>query len=333
MKVAILFDDVDARADATPDERGVLEAVDAVEAVLVAEEHTVVRVPVGARAGTWTAALERAAPDVAYNLCEGVAGHSALEPHAAAVVELLGLSMTGCPSETLALCRRKDRVNALLGQAGIPVPAWTVAWPGRAPEHAARVAAGWVRFPAIVKPAGEDGSVGITQASVAHDEATLERALAAAAPWGDVLIQEFVGRREVVVGIVGDEVLPPAEIDFGALPAGLSPMVSYEAKWSAGSAEDAGTLPVCPAEVPAEVEVRARALAADAWRLVGGRGYGRVDFRLEDDGSLFVLEVNPNPDLAPVAGLARMARAHGWSYGELVARILLEAAPHGRRQR
>ena len=110
-------------------------------------------------------------------------------------------------------------------------------------------------------------------------------------------------------------------------------MVSYEAKWTAGSAEDAGTMPVCPAEVPAEVEVRARALAADAWRLVGGRGYGRVDFRLEDDGSLFVLEVNPNPDLAPVAGLARMARAHGWSYGELVARILLEAAPHGRRQR
>ncbi|HUH12525.1 MAG TPA: hypothetical protein VMK65_05425 [Longimicrobiales bacterium] len=333
MKVAILFDDVDARADATPDERGVLEAVDAVEAALAAEGHAPVRVPVGAATGAWLGRLEREAPDVAYNLCEGVAGRADLEPHVAAVVELLGLPMTGCAAETLALCRRKDRVNALLGQAGIPVPAWTVTWPARDGAHAARVAAGWVRFPAIVKPAGEDGSVGITQASVAPDEAALGRALTAAAPFGDVLVQEFVGRREVVVGIVGDEVLPPAEIDFAALPAGLSPMVSYEAKWSAGSAEDVGTRPVCPADVSEEVEERARALAADAWRLVGGRGYGRVDFRLDEDGSLHLIEVNPNPDLAPVAGLARMADAHGWSYRELVARILLGATPHGRRQR
>lgn len=324
MNVVILYDDVDARPASTPDERGVLASVDAVETALAKLGHAPARVPVGAEAGRWISALERAAPDVVFNLCEGVGGRSDQEPRVAAVVELLGIPMTGCPSETLALARRKDRVNALLARADIPVPAWEVTL-GSGPLE-------WARWPAIVKPAGEDGSVGITQASVARDAGSLERALEAGSSYGALLVQEFVGEREVVVGIVGGEVLPMAEIDFGRLPEGLAPMVSYEAKWAEGSAEDRGTRPVCPADVPPAVRATAEELALRAWSLVGGRGYGRVDFRLVDGRDPYVLEVNPNPDLAPAAGLARMAGAAGWSYEELTARILREAVSNGRQR-
>src|SRR5690606_10139262 len=126
-----------------------------------------------------------------FNLCEGTNGSSANEWRVAAVIELLGLPMTGSPAETLALARRKDRVNALLSDAGIPVPAWAPVPPdGRL--------VGWDRFPAIIKPAGEDGSVGITQRSVVGDGAALEAEVAASNGGSErrpLLVQEFLPGR------------------------------------------------------------------------------------------------------------------------------------------
>jgi D-alanine-D-alanine ligase len=318
MRIAILHDDVASREDATLDERGVLEAVEAVHLALRDLGHVPVRVPVGARPGEWAAILAEASVDLVFNLCEGVGGRSDGEARAAALVELLGLPMTGSGSETLALARRKDRVNAILAAEGVRVPAWARVLPGeRAPA--------WDRFPAIVKPAGEDASVGITQASVVRDDAELRNALAATGRYGAVVIQEFVGGREFNVGIVGDRVLPVAEIDFGDLPDGLWPVVSYRAKWEAGSDEDLGTRPVCPAPLDPAVREKAIRLAMAAWRAVEGRGYGRVDLRADAEGRLHVLEVNPNPDLAPSAGLSRMAAAEGWGYIDLIDRIVREA--------
>lgn len=320
MNVLVLHDDVLGRPTATADELGVLESVDAVLGVLGTAGHRAAPLPVGPSV-EWLRRLERARPDVVFNLCEGVGGRADHEAGVAAAVELLGVSMTGAPSECLSLARRKDRVNALLGAGGLRVPAWLLV-----PEHGGTEAvAAWTVFPAIVKPAGEDGSVGITQASVVRDGDELRRAIGRAARQGPLLVQEFVGDRELVVGIVGSRTLPVAEIDFSALPEGLSPMVSYAAKWAAGSPEDRGTTPICPAAVDPDVRERASGWAAAAWRLVGGRGYGRVDFRLGRDGSLHVLEVNPNPDLAPAAGLARMAAAGGWSYRGLIEEILAQA--------
>ncbi|MGH7482774.1 MAG: D-alanine--D-alanine ligase family protein, partial [Longimicrobiales bacterium] len=156
MKVALLFDDVDARAAATPDERGVLEAVEAVAAALADLGHDCTRVPIGGPIAAWLGRLETDRPDVAFNLCEGAGGSSAHEPRVAAAVELAGIPLTGSAAETLALARRKDRVNALLAAIDLPVPRWLVHTPG-APVPT------WRRYPAIVKPAAEDGSVGIMQ--------------------------------------------------------------------------------------------------------------------------------------------------------------------------
>jgi D-alanine-D-alanine ligase len=226
--------------------------------------------------------------------------------------------MTGSASGTLALARRKDRVNRLLEARGLPIPAWRL-WDGSSGD---RFVADWGAFPAIVKPAAEDGSVGITQGSVVSGRDALARRLAEAASLEPLVVQAFVGDREVNAAIVGGTVLPLSEIHFGALPPGHFPMVDYHAKWSAGSPEDLGTRPVCPAPLPPWLAARIRLLALQAWRVIGGSGYGRVDFRLASPDTLYILEVNPNPDLSPSAGLAYSARVQGWDYPALVARIL-----------
>ncbi len=336
MRVAVLHDDVLSRGDASPDELGVLDALQAVSGALAELGHRPIPVAVTASLTGWVSTLAVSGAELVFNLCEGVGGNSALEVHAAAVVELMGLPMTGNRAETLALARRKDRVNALLAEAGVPVPAWT---------RADRLN-GWHRFPAIVKPAAEDASVGITQDSIAPDAATL-RSLVSSSRHDPLLVQEFLSGRELNVGIVAGQVLPLAEIVFRA-PAhvgkgdtatrghrvtgesheaggGWWPVVSYDAKWDEGSAEDLATTPCCPAELDDDTAREARALALAAWSVVEGRGYGRVDLRADSAGRLHVLEVNPNPDLAPGAGLNRMAAAHGWSYVDLIRHIVEEA--------
>lgn len=308
MRIAVAYDRA-ADQGGTPDTVGVLDAVHAVVEALSGFDHAAFPIAVGAPLDRFLARL--AGVDLVFNLVESLDGRAEDEPRIATLMELAGHPVTGASSETLGLCRRKDRVNALLGAAGLPVPAWTLARNGKSPA--------WDHFPAIVKPAGEDGSVGITESSVVEDAIEL-RAAVQRCP-GPVLVQRFVGGRELNVGIVGEVVLPVAEIEFS----GAQRLVTYAAKWEPGSAADLGTRPVCPARIPEALDTEARDLALRAWQAIGGTGYGRVDLRTDTHGRLQVLEVNPNPDLAPGAGLARMAATAGWSYDALVTRIVREA--------
>lgn len=318
MRVTIAYDAAAARSDAPPDQQAVLGVVAAVGAALSRLGHTPLTVGLTPDAADSRLRLAAVEPAVVFNLCEALGGDSAAESDVARLIERIGMPITGSPAASLELARRKDHVNAMLGSAGLPVPPWTVLANG-GPLPA------WHAYPAIVKPAAEDGSVGITCDSVARSAAEMMTAVAEANGRRPLLIQAFVGTRELAVGLVGDVALPVAEIDFSDMPAGRPRLVSYDAKWSSGSVDDRGTRPVCPASLEPEVAERASALARSAWLLVGGRGYGRVDLRLDDDGGLYVIEVNPNPDLDPNAGLARMAAAAGWSYDTLVSRILREA--------
>jgi D-alanine-D-alanine ligase len=98
-------------------------------------------------------------------------------------------------------------------------------------------------------------------------------------------------------------------------------IVSYQSKWITGSEEDLGATPTCPADLPAALTRQINDIAVKAWQAVGGHGYGRVDLRIDRDGRPWLLEVNPNPDIAPDAGLARMGRAAGMDYNALIRRI------------
>jgi D-alanine-D-alanine ligase len=308
MRIGVVYDAA-ADGDAAPDVAGVLGAVHAVVATLADAGHAAFPIPA---APPLDRLLARASEvELLFNLAEGLGGRAAGEPRIAALLELTGVPVTGSSSDTLSLCRRKDRVNALLTAHGVPVPAWVVAEPGSPPA--------WDDFPAIVKPVGEDGSVGIHEWSVADD--ALELGAALMRQTGPSMIQRFMGGRELNVALVGAEALPVAEIGF----AGRQRVVSYAAKWDAGSDADRATPPSCPARIPDTLRDHALDLARSAWAAVGGRGYARVDLRTDAAGQLHVLEVNPNPDLAPDAGLARMAEAAGWGYAGLIQRIAAEA--------
>jgi len=220
------------------------------------------------------------------------------------VLGLLGIPYTGSSCAATSLCLRKHLVNTLLDRAGLPVPRWGVVRPGGSIPA--------VGFPAICKPAAEDGSLGVEQRSVVRTgRALAERVDAMHTLWDEVLVQRFIDGREVNVGIVGDQVLPISEVNFAAMPRGMWRIVSYRSKWEDGSDEDRGSVPQCPADLPSELVAELGGIAVAAWRLVGGDGYGRVDLRIDRSGRPWVLEVNANPDAAPDDGLARMALAAG----------------------
>ena len=321
LKIAVIYDS-GAETWSPEDIQGVLASVETAAASLRSAGHDVVRVAVDADLG-WFDVVRGC--DLVFNLCEGVGGVSRLEYPVAAAIELAGVPCTGTTSWTMTICHRKPVLNALLAGYGLPVPQWTV--PGQGDDIADFL------LPAIVKPAAEDASIGIEQSSVvATPEALRTRVSRMQERHGEVIVQAYVPGREFNVGFVGDDVLPLSEIDFSEMPSGAWPIVSFSAKWHEDSAEYAGTQPVCPADVPDGMAERLRAVARTAWRAVEGRGYGRVDLRLDTDGNPWILEVNPNPDLSADAGLANMARAAGWSYDDLVARIVdaaVDQTDHG----
>jgi D-alanine-D-alanine ligase len=316
MKVAIIFDGLSAMGGASPDLL-ILESVDAVERAIAAGGHKVERVPVNPD-GRWFERVRRGKYDLVFNLCEGVDGAAQLEPAVIAALELLGVPYTGSSAWTAALCLRKHLVNDLLQRGGLPVPRFGLVRPGDPLPT--------VGFPAICKPAMEDASLGVEQRSVVRSlRALTTRVAAMHERWNDVVVQHFVDGREVNVGIVGDMVLPVAEIDFGGMPRGMWRIVTYRSKWEEGSDEDLGAAPRCPADLPDELTAELGRIALAAWRIVGGSGYGRCDFRIDRFGKPWLLEVNANPDFSPGAGLARMARVAGYDYTALV-RLVVEAA-------
>jgi D-alanine-D-alanine ligase len=266
-------------------------------------------------------------PDCAFNLCESLAGDARLESAVPLLLELVGLPFTGSPPEVLSFGLRKDRVKQRLQAAGISTP------DGRVLTRADEACD--LPFPLIVKPVREDGSVGIWRTSVVHDEA--QRVAAVAAVVGTLrqpcLVEQFIDGREFNVALLGHptpRVLPLSEIDFAGLPAGAPHIVSYDAKWASGSEDDLGTVPVLHPALPSAIAARVRRVATDAFRAVGVRDYGRVDVRLAAGGIPYVVDVNPNCDLSPNAGMARAAGAFGIDFRALVG-LLVSYALRRRR--
>ncbi|MBI3096777.1 MAG: D-alanine--D-alanine ligase [Planctomycetes bacterium] len=311
---------------------GVLDSVRGMEEALRGLGHRPSRLPMGSDIGSVVASLQRLRPDVVVNLCEGLDDDAAHEAHVAALFELAGVPYTGAPPEALAIALRKPLAKALLSAAGLPVP------PGieiaEAPLAPRAVERAEVPAPWIVKPSREDASLGIDEASVVASARALRERVA----WvveryrQPALVEAFIDGREFNVTVVGDrvrEVLPISEIDFSGMPDGHPRILTYEAKWSAGSPADLGSVPVCPARIEAILARRLGGLAEAAVAAVGGRDVTRVDFRLDDTGRPFVLEVNANPDLGPRAGVARQVATRGWTYPEFVLRLCEAAFQRG----
>jgi D-alanine-D-alanine ligase len=260
-------------------------------------------------------------------LCESLAGDARLESAVPLVLELMGIPFTGSPPEALSHGLYKDRVKRRLEAAGVPTP------PARVMTRATDPCD--LPFPLIVKPVHEDGSVGISRRSVVRDEAELREVV------GEIvqslrqpcLVEQYIEGRELNVALFGfpaARVLPLSEIDFSGLPEGAPAIVSYEAKWNEGSADDRGTVPVLHPQLSNNVAARVRRVALEAFRAVGVRDYGRIDVRLTQNGIPYVIDVNPNCDLSRHAGMARAAAAVGIDYAALT-KLLVRYALRRRR--
>jgi len=324
VKVGLVFDAGGGEWDPR-DVAAVLDNAKSVQQALKNVGHETTLIPIRLGDVRWLQKVQRC--DAIFNLCEGVSGIARYEDYAVASLDLARVPFTGCGSWTVTIAHRKHIANTLLTAHGIPVPPFVLAKRGLIPSG--------LKFPVIVKPSGEDASVGIDAGAVCPTKKALkERIAKVAGMWEDTLVQEYVPGREVNVGFVGSEMLPLSEIEFRDMPDGSWPIVTYAAKWHTGSPEDLATVPVCPAQLDSELAKRVGAVARAAWQLIGQEmGYGRIDIRIAPDGQPYVLEVNPNPDISDDAGLSRMAQARGWDYDALILKVLEEALGRAERRR
>jgi D-alanine-D-alanine ligase len=268
-------------------------------------------------------------PRFIFNLCEELNGKSELEMCVAGFLELLGIPYTGSDPFALGLALNKFHVKQILRSAGIPTARGFVRYPGQK-----RAIPRGMRFPMLVKPSRQDASLGINSNSVCYGVEALEKQIQYIHEvYGqEALIEEYLDGREFNVSVVGDrelEVLAISEIDFSGLPDGEPKIVSYRAKWDEDSPMYSCTKPICPANITRRIENRIKDIAIRSYRCIGCRDYARVDMRADARGSIYVLEVNPNPDISPNAGFARAARAAGFSYPEIILRIGKAAMERG----
>lgn len=307
-------------------EAGVLCAVDAVSTALAELGAQPDTFGVGRHTRTLLHRLSRRRPELVFNLCEGLGGDSAFEFLIPGLLEAEGIPYTGSRPVALMTCLDKVRTKQVLAFHGVPTPRFQVIEPGDPYAIDASLA-----MPLIVKPAREDASLGIDAASVVTSESAARRRVAYVHDLyrQPALLEEYVEGREFNVTVLGAEeprTLPLAEIDFGGLPDGHPRICSYEAKWMEESPIYTGTPSVCPApDVPEELGEQIARVARRAYLLMGCLDYGRVDMRVTASGQPYVLEVNPNPDLSPDAGLTKAARAAGLGHRGLVQAIVESA--------
>jgi len=271
-------------------------------------------------------ALRSERPDVVLNLIEWFHDDLEHETHVPAIFELLNQSYTGNRPLALSLCQKKPHAKALLAAAGVPVPRGLVVEAlGRAPANLD------LRYPLIIKPAFDDASGGIDAGSVVRDRRSLDARvkLVVADHKMPALVEEFVEGREIHCAILGNTPLPLYEMRFkqGAKDNEGRPLpniITYRAKWDPYSRDYYAMQPQCPVpDLEPETVKNIQAVAVRAFQTLGCRDYARVDMRLDTKtGEVFVLEVNPNPDLADGCAFAQCVRASGRTYAQAIQELV-----------
>lgn len=263
--------------------------------------------------------ITKYSPDVIMNFVESVEGNSNLECYVAGLYDLLEIPYTGNNLISLGNCLSKWRTKQILESHGIRTPKHFIAGVNQIPERQELS----LKFPAILKLAREDASIGISEFSVVKNYEDICKRLdyLFANYKQEVIIEEYIEGRELNVAILGDKILPISEIRFDGLPDELPKIITYEAKWSPDSVYYKNTVPRCPAQLDKKLKEKIEAMAWEAYNALECRDYARVDIRLSAKNIPYVIEVNPNPDISPDAGFIRSAAAAGIPYEEVLYQL------------
>ncbi len=265
--------------------------------------------------------LARLDCDLVFNLAESFAGNDMADHCIAAYLELIGKRFTGSGSHGLLYAQDKGVAKKILEFHGIATPVFARSYRGRLDfSHD-------LEFPVIVKPAREDGSIGIEfNAVVSSIRELMERIDWLHANFDSpVLIEEYVEGREMYVGVLGNDVpaaLPVVELDLSRLPEGRPRIAGAEVKWAKGTRAYKDTKSVVAEDLSDETVALLQQTAVAVYQALDLRDYARIDMRLRPDGRVAVIEANPNPWLASKAEFAMAARKSGRTYTQLVGEIV-----------
>jgi len=265
--------------------------------------------------------LARLDCDLVFNLTESFAGDDTADFKLAGFLELLGQRYTGTGAHGLMLAQDKAVAKKIFAFHGIRTPVFARSFRGRLDfSHD-------LHFPVIVKPAREDGSIGIEFSAVVHSIRELMERI----DWlhanfdSPVLIEEYVEGREMYVGVIGNdnpEALPVVELDLSKLPDGAPRIAAAEVKWGKGTRAYRDTKSAVATDLPDDTVLALQQTALAAYQALELRDYGRVDMRLQPDGVVQVIEVNPNPWLSAKAEFVMAARKAGRTYPGLIQEIV-----------
>jgi D-alanine-D-alanine ligase len=265
-------------------------------------------------------ALREFEPHVVFNLLEEFHDERIHSHAVVSYLELMQVPYTGCNPRGLALAQDKAISKTVLAYHGIPTPGFEVVPRGRSPKRRE------LEFPLIVKSLLGDASEGLSQASVVHsDEKLRERVTYIHRTFGDALIEEYIPGREVYCGVLGYrrlEALPVWELRMTKLRPTAPNIATQRVKWDLAYQQRIGVEIGRARGLSAEVEARLQKLSKRAFSLLNMTGWGRMDFRLTEAGKPYFLEANPNADIATDEEFASAAEAAGYSYIELLHRII-----------
>src|SRR5450432_1285699 len=308
-----------------PDVTSVRDSAKAITRALAAGGHTVELTGVhGVEVYTVLAHVREAKYDLLFNLCESMDNNSLNEPTFAGLLDLFGIRYTGADLLALASCLHKQRTKDILLAHDVATPPYRYFIDAEALSDPALET---LDYPWFVKLAHEDASLGITEANVVRDVGELRaRSAELMTEFKQAVIAErYVAGREINVTVIGNgaaaRTLPLPEIDFAAMPSDRPHIVSYAAKWEESHVDYAGTKPVPLRDATPQLIASVEAVALAAYHAIELRDYGRVDLRVDANGQPWVIDVNPNPDISPDAGVTRAAAAAGMSYPQLVDEI------------
>jgi D-alanine-D-alanine ligase len=261
-------------------------------------------------------------PDLVFNLLDEFSGIASYDHYVVAFLELIRQRYTGCNPRGMLLSRDKVLTKRVLATHRVSTPAFRLFPFGQRFREPRRL-----EFPLFVKSATEDASLGIAQASLVDDMKELRERVAFIHEQvqSDALVEEFIDGREIYVGVLGNArltALPPWEMDFGSLSRAETRIATRKVKWDrkyqakhgirTGKAQNLGD---------EQIELLSR-LAKRTYRALYMSGFARMDFRVRNDGRVFLIEANANPNLSKGEDLADSAKAVGMSYTALIKRIV-----------
>jgi D-alanine-D-alanine ligase len=271
------------------------------------------------------ARLQTCRPEFVLNLCDtgfrNVAEHELQIP---AVLELLDIPYSGATAACIALCYDKALVRLIADSLGVATPREVLILG----EHHLELLDTF-QYPALIKPNRADGSLGITRDSVAANAAQARKRvqqLRHELPANEILVQEFLPGPEYSLALIGNpgrafQTLPALAVDYSQLTTDLPPILTYESKTDPSSPYWRA-IKLIPASLPRDVLREIREAAERLFERLQCRDYARFDLRTASDGSIRLMEVNPNPAWDPEAKLARMAELGGISYAQMFEAIL-----------